>query len=237
MGNSLAHRFKGVRRTKLYDLFAAAPLIAWNIFVVSRVLPSFAAQIELTKLFIQTDYSVLPTFLVLNIVSKVCTLAFITVLTVMLLVRHVPQRYAQGLYSRFVAVVGTYISVSIVLLPPQEISTTLYTISLLSLIGGTAFAVIAVLALARSISIMPEARQLVTRGPYALVRHPLYVGEMVATFGLALQYLMPWALLLFGVHCLFQFQRMKYEERVLLQAFPHYGNYMARTARLVPRVY
>ncbi len=32
-------------------------------------------------------------------------------------------------------------------------------------------------------------------------------------------------------------QRMKYEEFVLLQSFPEYGDYMARTARLVPGVY
>ena len=100
-----------------------------------------------------------------------------------------------------------------------------------------AFAVWAALVLARSISIMPEARRLITTGPYTLVRHPLYLGEIVATAGLALQYLMPWALLLLGLHCMFQFERMRYEERVLAQAFPHYRDYMAQTARLVPGVY
>jgi len=31
--------------------------------------------------------------------------------------------------------------------------------------------------------------------------------------------------------------RMEYEERVLLQSFPEYADYMARTARLLPGVY
>jgi protein-S-isoprenylcysteine O-methyltransferase Ste14 len=35
----------------------------------------------------------------------------------------------------------------------------------------------------------------------------------------------------------FQIQRMKYEERVLLQSFPEYKDYIARTARLVPGVH
>jgi protein-S-isoprenylcysteine O-methyltransferase Ste14 len=45
------------------------------------------------------------------------------------------------------------------------------------------------------------------------------------------------ALLLLALVCAFQLQRMKYEERVLFQVFPKYGDYMARTARLMPGVY
>ncbi len=55
--------------------------------------------------------------------------------------------------------------------------------------------------------------------------------------GITLQYLSAWALLLLGLFCLFQFQRMKNEELVLSRAFPGYGDYMARTARLVPGIY
>jgi protein-S-isoprenylcysteine O-methyltransferase Ste14 len=52
-----------------------------------------------------------------------------------------------------------------------------------------------------------------------------------------LQYMSAWALLLLGLVSAFQLQRMKYEELVLFQIFPEYGNYMARTARLMPGVY
>jgi protein-S-isoprenylcysteine O-methyltransferase Ste14 len=93
------------------------------------------------------------------------------------------------------------------------------------------------LVLGRSISLVPEARRLVTKGPYALIRHPLYLGEMVAISGIALQHLSVWALLLLCLAWAFQFQRMKYEERVLSQSFPEYEDYMAKTARLVPGVY
>ena len=234
---SLADRLEVIRRTKLYDLFAAAPLVAWLLFSAVQMVPSVAEQIALVKLFVQTDSSVLPAALVLSLVAKVCTLIFLAVLVMMFALRRVPQRFALGFYPRFVAVAGTVISVGIVWLPPRELSSSLYLVSLLLTIGGTAFAVCAVLVLARSISVMPEARRLITSGPYTLIRHPLYLGEMVATAGLALQYLMPWALLLLGLHCIFQFERMRNEERILLQAFPHYRDYMAETARLVPGVY
>jgi len=43
--------------------------------------------------------------------------------------------------------------------------------------------------------------------------------------------------LLLGLVYVFQFQRIKYEERVLSEMFPEYREYMARTDRLVPGVY
>ena len=63
------------------------------------------------------------------------------------------------------------------------------------------------------------------------------LGEMAAIAGVALQHFSVWALLLLALGWAFQLQRMKYEERVLFQSFPEYGDYAARTARLVPGVY
>jgi protein-S-isoprenylcysteine O-methyltransferase Ste14 len=237
LGHAITSRFKAIRRSKLYDLFAAAPLIAWYVFCAAQMGPTVAQQIALVKLFVQTDVSVLPAVLVLSTISRLATLIFLVVLVVMFAVRHVPQRTAPGHYPRFAAVAGTFLGVGILLLPLQELSSELYLASLLLIISGTVFAICAALVLGRSISILPEARRLVTWGPYAFVRHPLYLGEIIAVIGVALQYLSPWALLLLGLQCAFQLQRMKNEERVLFQVFPEYGGYMARTARLVPGVY
>jgi len=236
-GPAVTDRLKAIRQTKLYDLFAAAPLIVWFVFCAAQMLPSVTQQIALVKLFVQTDPSVLPVGLVLSTVSHVTTLVFLAVLVLMFAVRLVPQRTAPGFFPSCAAVGGTFLSIGMVLLPMQELSSALYLASLLLIISGNVFAVCAVLVLGRSISILPEARRLITWGPYAVVRHPLYIGETVALTGVALQYLSAWALMVLGLQCAIQLQRMKYEERVLLKVFPEYGDYMARTTRLVPGVY
>jgi len=237
MSIAIKGRLEALRRTKLYDLLAAAPVIAWFAFSMAQMLPELAQRVALVMMFVETDPSVLPATLVFRTLSEVITLAFFALSVVMYAVRTIPQRGATGLYPRIAAVVGTFSSLGFLLLPPQELSYGLYLASLLLLLAGIIFSICALIFLGRSISLLPEARRLVTSGPYALVRHPLYLGEMVAIAGIALQHLSAWALLLLILIWALQLQRMKYEERVLLQSFPEYADYMARTARLVPGVY
>jgi protein-S-isoprenylcysteine O-methyltransferase Ste14 len=90
------------------------------------------------------------------------------------------------------------------------------------------------LRLGRSFSIMAEARRLVTDGPYAIVRHPLYLAEQIAILGAFIQFASPWAVVIVVVQFGCQVQRMRNEESVLLLSFPDYAAYKERTARLIP---
>ena len=159
----MTERLTAFRRTKLYDLFAATPLIAWYCFAPCNAAIA-GATVALVKLFIQTDSSVLSASLFLWIVSQVGTLAFLAFLVVMFAIRHVPERTVPGFYPRFAAVAGTFLSVGFVLLPAQELSSALYLASLILMVSGTLFSICAALVLGRSISILPEARQLVPGG-------------------------------------------------------------------------
>jgi hypothetical protein len=82
--------------------------------------------------------------------------------------------------------------------------------------------------------VLPEARGLVTHGPYALVRHPLYLGEFGAMSGLLIASPSPRNLAAGAVFAIAQFTRMGFEERALTREFPEYADYAARTPRVVP---
>ena len=93
-----------------------------------------------------------------------------------------------------------------------------------------------VLALGRCFGILPEARGLVTRGPYRLVRHPVYLGELAASTGLALTSPSFRNAIALAALAAAQRVRMSFEERALATAFTDYLDYAARTPRLIPRV-
>jgi protein-S-isoprenylcysteine O-methyltransferase Ste14/Flp pilus assembly pilin Flp len=99
---------------------------------------------------------------------------------------------------------------------------------------GCAWMLVSALALGRCFGVLPEARGLVTHGPYALVRHPLYLGEFGAMAGLLIASPSPRNLAAGAVFVIAQFTRMGFEERALTREFPEYADYAARTPRLVP---
>lgn len=103
-------------------------------------------------------------------------------------------------------------------------------------VASCAWLFAAVLTLGRCFGVLPEARGLVTRGPYRLVRHPVYLGEIGACFGLALAAPSVLNLAVLAVFAVSQAVRMRLEERALQAAFPQYARYAASTPRLLPRL-
>jgi protein-S-isoprenylcysteine O-methyltransferase Ste14/Flp pilus assembly pilin Flp len=93
---------------------------------------------------------------------------------------------------------------------------------------------VAALALGRCFGVLPEARGLVTHGPYRLVRHPLYLAELTAMGGLLVASPSPRNLALGAVFATAQAVRMRLEERALSAEFPEYASYASRTPRIVP---
>lgn len=90
----------------------------------------------------------------------------------------------------------------------------------LLLIPPTALMAISYLALNRSYSLMAEARQLVTHGPYAYLRHPIYMAQL-ACAAIVVAFRFSWMSV--GVYLVFawiQYRRAKAEEAALADAFP-----------------
>jgi protein-S-isoprenylcysteine O-methyltransferase Ste14 len=105
---------------------------------------------------------------------------------------------------------------------------------------GIGFAMWARVSLGRNWSPRPtvkEQHELVTSGPYAFVRHPIYSGLMLATLGTALTVAIPGIVLFIIVVSTFVVRARK-EEQLMLERFPtHYPAYQKHTKRLVPFVW
>jgi protein-S-isoprenylcysteine O-methyltransferase Ste14 len=91
--------------------------------------------------------------------------------------------------------------------------------------------------LGRNFSIVPQARRLVKAGPYAVVRHPLYLAEEVALLGVLVQFFSPLALTIFLAHGVLQIRRMFFEDELLRRSFPGFDAYARSTPRLIPYVW
>ena len=105
---------------------------------------------------------------------------------------------------------------------------------------GIAVAIWARLHLGRNWSASPamkEGHELVTTGPYAFVRHPIYSGIILATLGTGLTGSVFGIVLFVIVTTMFLF-RVGTEERYMMELFPGtYPAYRARTKRLVPLIW
>ena len=105
---------------------------------------------------------------------------------------------------------------------------------------GLAFAVWARVTLGRNWSgvvTLKEGHELIERGPYRFVRHPIYTGILTMFFAtaLALGHLAGFAatLLMFTSFWI----KLRDEEKLMLQQFPgQYAAYRRRTRRIIPFV-
>ncbi len=80
------------------------------------------------------------------------------------------------------------------------------------------------------------ATDLVVKGPYAYVRHPMYTGVMLLSIGITVKSGSIWVLAAtIGLVVLFAV-KARWEEAQLAVAFPGYRAYMSRTGRFVPGV-
>jgi protein-S-isoprenylcysteine O-methyltransferase Ste14 len=179
----------------------------------------------------------LDAFAIAGLVSQSCAFLFLSTILCIMLQRPRPLAKAPGLRPRLAALLGSYLIFGMAIMPRAEIGIALNILSAALILCGNALAVIVLLNLGRSFSIMAEARRLVTNGPYALVRHPLYLAEQIGVVGLFIQVASWEALVVLGAQVYFQLHRMRNEEAVLALAFPEYAAYARRTARLIPAVW
>ena len=222
---------KSFERTKVYDLAAASPLIALYGWVLVRDWPS------LRDYFGALAQEGLDIALLTETFGLCLSLGVAGLLIVLVLIRTLPVKKSVGIAPRAVALIGAGGGVVVLMLPPAMLPLWLDILSAGIILFGLCAMLVCLAWLRRSFSVLPEARRLVTSGPYSLIRHPVYLSEEITLFGVMLQFVQPWAFLVFAIQLCFQFARIPFEERVLADAYPEYAEYSSRTARLLPGIY
>lgn len=175
--------------------------------------------------------------------NRLFSIAFASGIAIVYIVRRPPLR---GRHDVAAVVVAMYASFVLLGLRPllQFMSVGLAAFPAWSVIVanvliavGAGFSIYSLLYLRLNFSILPEARGLTTSGPYRIVRHPVYLGEIVGAIGLtiALPSLLSLLVLLSFVGA--QLVRTRMEEQVLGAQLPGYAEYSRVTPRLLPFIH
>ena len=96
----------------------------------------------------------------------------------------------------------------------------------------------AALHLGRGLTASPlpnGATDLVTRGPYQFVRHPMYTSVILLGIGMSVRSGSLIVAVAFVALVALFFVKSRWEELHLADTFPGYSRYMASTGRFVPR--
>ncbi len=104
-------------------------------------------------------------------------------------------------------------------------------------ICGSLFELRALWFLRRSFSIEPEARELVTKGPYIIARHPIYTSRILQYSGILLIRPSISLGLILAIWFVLMFARARFEEQVLRSAFPDYEAYCRKVGMFGPRLF
>ena len=109
-------------------------------------------------------------------------------------------------------------------------------------LGGVLLGLVALFVMRKSrFNTTPDVRErslLITTGPYALIRHPMYTSVILIALGLLLEASDTARLIVFTLLCIDLNIKFRYEEYLLNQAFPEtYPAYITHTKALIPFVY
>jgi protein-S-isoprenylcysteine O-methyltransferase Ste14 len=218
-------------RTKADNLIRSINRVAYN-----RVVPALLWLVFAYSSFNQLNKSIDAKNWLLN-ARLIGNMLFTLLIILLFLIRHPVKGSHATVIEAIVALAGTFAPMLIANQPVTISNNGILVTGNLIGLAGMVFSIISLATLGRSFGILPEARELVTHGPYRLIRHPLYLGEVLMVFGILLPILSGMTLLMFAGYTLLQIWRTYNEENALVKVFSEYRQYQTRTWRLIPYIW
>ena len=220
-----------IEKNRLYDLSMRGLLIAYSLFVLF-----FDIVVFINQIIARPSPLAAPDIgIVMTVLARTCQWMFIALFAILPIFRLRPIAKSYGIFPRLLPIAAIVLSPIFLFLERAPPNPAYNSISVaLSLIGG-ALAVVSLTFLGRSFSIMPEARHLVTNGPYKFIRHPVYLFEIVILFAMFLLYRSWLAAALFILLSGIQVGRALYEEEILSATFSQFLMYRQTTSFMIPR--
>ena len=178
---------------------------------------------------------------VLVLVGRGLYLVFVSLVIVLFLTRPPARSRDARLSSGALAMVGTFGLTIAPLVPSGRVvfrtGSAGALVASVCLVVALGTAVVTLNTLGRSFSITPQARRLVTQGPYRIVRHPLYLAEAMAIAAVTVASGTTTMMVAAAVVLASQVRRAQLEERLLSDTFPEYSEVFRNVARFLPGIY
>ena len=170
----------------------------------------------------------------LSLLTILLSAMYLTITSVILLTAIKPIARYSTLLPNLLGVPAAFGVYAFSLTAPSETRVIPVYAALIILACGAGLVLVTLFHLRRAFTVTPQARTVVQSGPYGYVRHPMYVGNILTMFGLALLLGTPAALLIATVNCVLQVFRGSYEDRLLSSTFPEYEVYMTKVCAFFP---
>lgn len=172
----------------------------------------------------------------LSLMASAFSAIYVTSTSILLLTARPPVAREEAFLPNLLALAGAFGVYSFGLLTPAQTPLVNLWLPLILMALGAGLVLLSLFFLRRSFSVTPQAHSLRQGGPYALIRHPMYAGNILSVCGLGLLVgTAPGLLLCFAMAAL-QMARAHFEERLLLSAFPEYGEYREKAGAFLPRL-
>ena len=203
--------------------------------------PLFALLLWINILFFYKETKILlqiNPIKLLGLMYNFLAICFYILIILLYFLRSSASKTTRSLWAKGIAILATCLPLTCPIINHSisENPGVLLTANLI-MISGMSFSIYALFVLGKNFSIIPQVRGLVQSGPYRKIRHPLYTGEIVSTFGIFLVRASISTVAVFLLLILCQVYRALQEEILLESMLPEYESYRLKTARFIPYIF